>query len=158
VVVEDLGVMGGDETHPAHVRGERIDLIDVTGRRSAILPAAKIQAQEFVAVRGTEFRFLDVRAAHPAAVAFETAGQMTPDESTCSGNKNFCRHSVAKFDFKLTSRELRFYPAAPSAPVMRPLNVSGAGQRQPASRESGSSRRAHGRETGGRQPDHAATT
>src|ERR1039458_1409608 len=112
VIVEDLRVMGGDETHPAHVRGERIDLVDVTCRRSAVLPAAKIQEQEFVAVRGTEFRFLDVHAADPVSVAFETAGEMTPDESTRSGNENFCRHSVTRFDFRFMSRELRFYQAA----------------------------------------------
>src|SRR5208282_6694441 len=99
VVVEDPRVMGRDEPHPAHVRGERIDLVDVTCRRGAVLPAAKIHEQEFVAVRRTELRFLDIHAADPVSVAFEPAGEMAPYESTRASNKNFCCHSVTRSDF-----------------------------------------------------------
>ena len=99
VVVEDLRVMGGDETHPAHIRGERIDLVDVACRYDAVLPDAKIQEQEFVAIRRTEFRLLDVHAADPVSVAFETAGEMAPDEATHARNKNSCGHSVTKSYF-----------------------------------------------------------
>ena len=51
VVMQDLGVMGGDEAHPAHIRSQAVDLVNAAGCLQAVIPAAQVEQFEFVRIR-----------------------------------------------------------------------------------------------------------
>ena len=70
VVVQDLRVMGRDETHAAHVGSQRVDVVDAACGLEAIIPATQVQQFEFVGSRGFKLRLFDVDAAHPVTALF----------------------------------------------------------------------------------------
>jgi hypothetical protein len=85
--VEDLGVVIGDEAHSAHVRRERIDLIDPLRGNVAVLPAPQIEYFEFIGVGGCVLRLLQVDASNPVSPSLEKRNEMVSDESPRPGNQ-----------------------------------------------------------------------
>ena len=60
-------MVGGDETHAAHVCSERVHLIDIASRRDALVPAPKVPDLELVCIDVRVLGVLEVYAPHPVA-------------------------------------------------------------------------------------------
>ena len=88
VRVQDLGVMGRDVAHPAHVGGERVDLINARRRLHAGLDRAQVADDELVRLRARELGRLQVDAAHPVPVRLQVRHEVVADEPPCPGHEN----------------------------------------------------------------------
>ncbi len=88
VVVEDLGVVEGDEAHAAHIRGQRVHLIHTAGGLQAVVPPTEIQDLELVRVDIGVLGILDVDTTHPVALLLQAGHEMMTNESTGAGNQN----------------------------------------------------------------------
>jgi hypothetical protein len=84
-VVEDLALVGVDEAHAAHVRGELIHLVDGLAVDENGLDAAlrltEVELQELVGGGRAELVLLDVHPADPEALLLQPLDQVTSDES-----------------------------------------------------------------------------
>jgi hypothetical protein len=65
-----LRVIAGDESHPAHIGGERVYLVDLARGLLAVAPATQIKKLKLIGVRGAEFGIFQIRAPHPIASLF----------------------------------------------------------------------------------------
>jgi hypothetical protein len=82
VIATDVGVIRGNVANAAHVGGEIVDLIDSPARsQEAVLGLTQIQDFEVIAGRNFIFWVLNVNAADPMAVRFETLYQVVPNEA-----------------------------------------------------------------------------
>jgi hypothetical protein len=86
--VQDLGMMRGDESHAAHVRCERIHVVDAACRFETCLVPAQIEKEELVCCCRRKFRLLQVDAAYPRTFPLELLDEMMADESTRTSNKD----------------------------------------------------------------------
>src|SRR5262249_49702198 len=93
VVVQDLGMIGGDEHHATHIGTQGIDFIDSVGRLQAILPSALVKLQKLVSTTRLIFRRFQIGPSHPVALPLQVLNQMMADEATGSSYKCFCHHS-----------------------------------------------------------------
>ena len=63
-----------DKAHAAHIRSQLVDLVERAGGAGkggpAIFRLAQVQQQEFVRLRGSKLRLLDIHPAHPHALFF----------------------------------------------------------------------------------------
>src|SRR5437867_3657118 len=85
VIVEDFGMVRGDESHAPHIRGEGIHLINSPCGLETIIPAPKVQNLEFIRVYPGVFRILYVHSPHPVTFALQIGRQMMPDKPSRSG-------------------------------------------------------------------------
>ena len=56
IIVQNLGVMLGDEPHAAHVGRQRVDVVDAARRLEAVSPAPEVQQFELVGVGRADTR------------------------------------------------------------------------------------------------------
>jgi hypothetical protein len=70
-VVQDLGVVTGDEAHPTHISGRGVDLADPAGGSEAVVPSAQVEELEFIRICRLIFRMLDVDTPDPVAAILE---------------------------------------------------------------------------------------
>src|SRR5438105_145692 len=80
--MQDLGMMGGDEPHAAHVRGESVDVLDAPGGLQRRVRPPEIEDLELVGVHVGVFGVLQIDASHPVTIRLETAHQVVPDETS----------------------------------------------------------------------------
>jgi hypothetical protein len=81
VVAKDNGMVGRDETHPSHVRGQRIDMVDSSRGQETFVQAAEVSQLELVGVRLSVFRNVKVHTSDPVSVLFQRGHEMVADES-----------------------------------------------------------------------------
>jgi hypothetical protein len=86
VVVEDGRVVLGDESHPAHVRSERIDLIHVPHGEERVVPAPQVEELELVGVDLRVLRALEVHPANPVPPLLQVGDEMMADEASRPGH------------------------------------------------------------------------
>ena len=81
-------VVGRDETHPAHIGGQAVHLINTARGLQAVIPAAQVEKFEFVGIAGAIFRIFDICTAHPIAFFAQECDEMVTNKAACTGNKN----------------------------------------------------------------------
>src|SRR5258708_2673629 len=101
VVAHDVRLGGMNETHPTHVGGKLVDLVKLLscslGQPNcffAICRLTKIKKTKVIGRCGRKLWMLDVHAAHPVPIGFETLHQMTGDESTRATNHGSFHESI----------------------------------------------------------------
>jgi hypothetical protein len=88
VVAENGAVVVGDETHPAHVRGKRVDMVDTPGSLQAAVQPAQVEHLELVGVRVRVLRKLLVHPSHPVALLLQVGDEVAADEAAGAGDEN----------------------------------------------------------------------
>jgi len=87
-VVHDLALGRVDESHPAHVRGQLVHLVEraVAQRqcRAAVRRLTQVQHTELVGRGRGKLVLLDIHAAHPIALSLQLLDQVSADETTRS--------------------------------------------------------------------------
>jgi hypothetical protein len=86
IVVQDLGMVGGDKAHAAHVRGQGIDLVHAAGRRDTIVPAPQVQLPKLLGVRRAELGGFEIDPPDPIALASQRGDQVVPDKASSTGD------------------------------------------------------------------------
>ena len=86
--MQNLCVMGRDETHPAHIGSQSVNLVNSARGLQAVIPATQVEQFEFVRIAGTILRVFDVCAAHPVPFFTQECYEMVTDKAACAGNKN----------------------------------------------------------------------
>jgi hypothetical protein len=88
VVAQDGGVVGGDEAHAAHVRGQRVHLVDVPGGQQALVPPAQVPQLELVGVHVGVLGTLEVDTPDPVAALLQIGDEVVADEPPGSGHQH----------------------------------------------------------------------
>jgi hypothetical protein len=88
VVAEDGPVVGGDEPHAAHVRGQGVDLVDADGGLQALVPAPQIAGLELVGIDLGVLGQLVVDGPDPVAPLLQVGDQVMADETTSTGDEH----------------------------------------------------------------------
>src|SRR5262245_47104874 len=124
--MQDLCMVAGDETHASHVGGERVDLIDASGRLEAVVPSPQIEQLELVCIRGAVLGELDVHAAHPVALLLQEGDEMVAYEATRTCDQYFLhlRPLHAPSMSLLPSFGIRILPAPRAAANRHSLHYS----------------------------------
>ena len=80
-------MVGGDEAHPAHVGGQRVDVVDAAGGLEGLLAQPEIEELELVGVDRGVLGLLEVDAAHPVAALLEVGHEVVADEPAGAGHE-----------------------------------------------------------------------
>ena len=88
IVVQDLGMVGRDKTHAAHVSSQGVDLIYAARGLKTILPTPKIQLQKLIGVGRVERGVLKIHPSDPIPLARKIGDQVVTDKAPGSGDDN----------------------------------------------------------------------
>ena len=112
VVVQYLAVIRGDETHPAHIGGQGVDLLDTVGCLQAIRPATQVQNLEFVCRARRVVGQLEIHSANPVAPGAKKAHQVVADKPAGSRYENSRWHDAGLLTLSLAIGSLLVAHAA----------------------------------------------
>src|ERR1019366_2065456 len=88
VVVQDLRMMRGYESHTAHVGGEGIHFVDPASGSETVLPSPKIQQQELIGIALRILRRLLVDTTNPVSLLLQECDEMMSDEAARASDQN----------------------------------------------------------------------
>src|SRR5882762_1070263 len=100
-----------NETHAAHIGGQRKDFVDTARGLQATVPAPQVEQLKFVCARRTVLRGLQVNAAYPVSLPLKVRHQVMTDESPRPGDQYSCCVRHAKLVSARLGLKLVFFVA-----------------------------------------------
>ena len=86
IVVQDLGMVTGNEAHATHVSSQGVDLISTVCGLKTIFPSSKVKQQKLVGSREVELRIFHIHTPYPVSLTLEIGHQMMTNKATGSGD------------------------------------------------------------------------
>jgi hypothetical protein len=91
IVVEDLRMVGGNETHATHISSQGVYLIDTLRGLQAILPLPKIKQQKLIGIATPELGRFQIHTPDPVALTFKIGHQVVTNKTPGSSDDDLLK-------------------------------------------------------------------